>query len=372
MDTFHSAKIKRIIDTEITELIGIARGILADGTVVQSEAEFLLRWLENNKECADTWPANVIYSRLKHYLNDNILTPDEEGELMAFLIDLTGGSLPDPTSRSHSAALNFSFPEPMVHANKLFCITGKFYYGIRKDISDIIIAAGGSITEKPTMKTDYLLIGELGSDEWIQSSFGRKLESAIKYQEKGSKIKIVSESHWHNIIEKMHIGEFDPEKYFSGWEFKVEQAHYPAFDIIQRDIIDQEKTTQLRESKKEHLMFQLKISKLSREQSSKITNQFKITKKVWRQSYPINYDFHEGDVFWNNKNQYTQVSGIGEMLEVLSTNSGKLAAYKISSDQLANWLKTGVAPMGNEINPGQCKRESDRLAIINQGPKGAE
>lgn len=45
-----------------------------------------------------------------------------------------------------------------------------------------------------TLDVDYLVIGELGSTDWRHSTFGRKIETALKYQkESKSKVKIISE-----------------------------------------------------------------------------------------------------------------------------------------------------------------------------------
>jgi len=37
---------QRIADRGVDEMIGICRGMIADGRVEQSEAEYILRWLE--------------------------------------------------------------------------------------------------------------------------------------------------------------------------------------------------------------------------------------------------------------------------------------------------------------------------------------
>lgn len=40
-------------------MIGICRGVIADGVIEESEAIFLGQWIENHREVADKWPVNV-------------------------------------------------------------------------------------------------------------------------------------------------------------------------------------------------------------------------------------------------------------------------------------------------------------------------
>ena len=54
---------QRIADRGVDEMIGICRGMIADGRVVQSEAEYILHWLEANKEAASRWPCNLLAAR---------------------------------------------------------------------------------------------------------------------------------------------------------------------------------------------------------------------------------------------------------------------------------------------------------------------
>ena len=63
----HRAKVaaeQQVQDRLIDELIGICRGVIADGHVDEREAIFLGQWIENHREIADRWPVNILYSRL--------------------------------------------------------------------------------------------------------------------------------------------------------------------------------------------------------------------------------------------------------------------------------------------------------------------
>lgn len=191
-----SRNAKRIEDRLIDELIGISRGVIADDRVDESEAIFIGQWIETHREIADKWPVNVLYARIKELLKDGRLDSAEQLELLNTLKDITGGgiSLVEPTK---STTLPLTQPEPEVKfEGAVFALTGKFVFGSTGECEEVIEALGGSIVPVPTAETDYLIIGEMGSPDWIHSAFGRSIEHAMELRERGHEIAIVSEEHW--------------------------------------------------------------------------------------------------------------------------------------------------------------------------------
>jgi len=59
---------------------------------------------------------------------------------------------------------------------------------------------GGVIDQSPTRETNYLVIGELSSPEWVHATFGRSIERAIELRDQGHGIQIVSEECWVNSL----------------------------------------------------------------------------------------------------------------------------------------------------------------------------
>src|SRR6266540_1884482 len=119
-------------EREVDELLGLCKGILADGVVNQAEAEFLAQWLRLNRETADQWPANVLFDRINSMLADNRLDKDEERELLGLLIDITGGDASRLSAHSLSTGLPINIPTPgRGIPGKQFCFTGKFVFGPR-------------------------------------------------------------------------------------------------------------------------------------------------------------------------------------------------------------------------------------------------
>jgi len=76
----------------IDELIGVCRGVIADGIVDEREAIFIGQWIENHRDIADRWPVNILYARLTEMLKDGVLNRAEQEELLATLREITGES----------------------------------------------------------------------------------------------------------------------------------------------------------------------------------------------------------------------------------------------------------------------------------------
>ncbi len=80
----------RFNSIDIPELIGVCKGVLADGTVNLAEAEFIQHWLDDRSDVLHTWPADVLHRLLGRLLDDNALTDEEIAELTELLVEITG------------------------------------------------------------------------------------------------------------------------------------------------------------------------------------------------------------------------------------------------------------------------------------------
>ncbi|MFP6806103.1 MAG: BRCT domain-containing protein [Pseudomonadales bacterium] len=192
----------RVQDRLIDELIGISRGVIADGVVDEQEAIFIGQWIENHREIAERWPVNVLYVRLTEMLKDGILTSDEQAELLTTLRDLTGeSSLFQQANKSTN--LPVDKPAPKVEfANKSFCLTGKFVFGSNLECEETIRELGGNVVSMPTKDTDYLVIGELCSPDWVHTTFGRSIEKGVELKNQGHALVILNEEHWVDSLGK--------------------------------------------------------------------------------------------------------------------------------------------------------------------------
>jgi NAD-dependent DNA ligase len=193
-----SAVARRSVD----ELIGICKGMTADTIIHQKEAEFLQKWLRQHEDIAHTFPACVLISRLENMLCDGYLDDLEKVQLFELMEEVTGGKISNADEYiALTTTLPLDMPPPdITHPCNLFCLSGIFTVGTRKRVEKIISERGGEIADRVTKQTDYLLLGLVGSRDWVHSSFGQKIERAMEIKEKGGSIKIVSEEHWIKFI----------------------------------------------------------------------------------------------------------------------------------------------------------------------------
>jgi NAD-dependent DNA ligase len=192
----------RLADRAIDELIGLCKGVLADGIVDEAESKFLLSWLGANRHARDQWPASVLYPRLVDMLSDGVLDEDEQAELLDLVIDITGGGLaPTPVDASMSSTLPVCDPPPqIIFDHRAFCLTGKFASGTRAECQKQVIGLGGNCTKTPTRETDYVVIGTIGSRDWVHSTHGRKIEKAVELRDSGTGLHILTEEYWAECV----------------------------------------------------------------------------------------------------------------------------------------------------------------------------
>lgn len=186
---------------DANELTGLARGILADGSLNQLEAEFLIRWLEERPESITVWPFNVLFQRFAEALQDGNLDKREERELIDLLMEFIGGGITDQGISTAASTLPLCRPAPTVDfEDSFFCLTGAFASGTRSECEQEIIARGGIPKSGVTKKTRYLVIGNVGSTDWANTTYGRKIEKAVLLREDGVPISIISEKHWSDSL----------------------------------------------------------------------------------------------------------------------------------------------------------------------------
>lgn len=187
-----------IIDRKIDELIGIIKGVLVDGHVSQGEAEYLLRWMKSNSDAANVWPACILYPRIANALSDGILDSNKEKDLLQLLMSAVGRNTAlDFGEASNSTQLPVTVSAPQIEfAGRTFCFTGRFFSGTRDWCHEQVAIRGGIPADSITKKLDYLVIGDIGSRDWLHSTFGTKIQKAATYAARGTPLVIVTEEHW--------------------------------------------------------------------------------------------------------------------------------------------------------------------------------
>lgn len=189
----------RVADRQMTELIGIVRGMMADGTISDGEIEYLRRWLAASEGASGHPLIAGLALQFDALFADGTMDPEAREDLVATLNLLVGEDF-EIGEAMKSSRLPFCDPAPGVTFDgAVFCFTGKFAFGQRKDCDAAVIERGGTAGEL-TQRTRVLVIGEYATEDWSQSSWGRKIEKAVKWRSEGVPISIVSETHWRRFM----------------------------------------------------------------------------------------------------------------------------------------------------------------------------
>lgn len=186
---------RRIASRQVDELVGIARGLIADGKIHEAEVAFLQKWLAANSAICEQPLIRVLYQRVDEILADGLVDEDERQDLFDTLSrfsnrDFELGEVLKP------ATLPLDDPPPALSfEGKRFCFTGTFNYGKRKDCEDAVLERGGTVGTI-SKKTGFLVIGAYATESWKHSSFGTKIIKACELRDGGTPLAIVSELHW--------------------------------------------------------------------------------------------------------------------------------------------------------------------------------
>jgi NAD-dependent DNA ligase len=188
-------------ERDITELLGIAKGLLADGRVVDEEAEYLRQWGSNHPDALTRWPASLVFSRLTQMFSDGKIDDAERAELQHMLSALVGGEISVSLGYEGSCELPLDVPPPLVGWHReVFVFTGRFAYGTRGQCAYEVMERGGAVEDDVTRRTTFLVLGTFSSRDWKNTSYGRKIEHAVQLRTSGFPLRIVGEDHWTSAL----------------------------------------------------------------------------------------------------------------------------------------------------------------------------
>lgn len=190
----------RLLGRSCESLLGICTGMMADRKINDDEIRFLNLWLDEHSYLALTWPGEIIYYRVKEILADGRITEEERVYLENTLKDCIGGTIEDTGAVDGlTTKLPVNEITSLEFSGFTFCFTGNFIYGTRSACERAVVKRGG-ILANVTMQLDYLIIGTMTTRSWAHTSFGNKIEKAVKYQKSGIPLLIVSESQWVKFL----------------------------------------------------------------------------------------------------------------------------------------------------------------------------
>jgi hypothetical protein len=196
----HFNRVRRV-DRDIAEFLGLAKGLLADGVVTEHEAEVIARWIVAHSDAAEQWPISAIAARVDRIFRDGKVDDDERTELAEILNEVVGGTGGVIVGEDAATSLPLDSPPPvLVWPGAVVVFTGKFAFGSRAECQRHVASLGGTCESGVTRRTTHLVIGTFGSRDWVQTSFGRKIEKAVESRAATGRPIIIGEDHWAECI----------------------------------------------------------------------------------------------------------------------------------------------------------------------------
>jgi DNA polymerase-3 subunit epsilon len=138
-------------------------------------AELLLHFIKSD---VDLEKASNIYSPKKEQFSSNTVSHAQEVKIDKWLCDKI----------LSSGAIKFRDV-----TGKNICLTGNFEICSKDIIKYFLESRGAIIKTSVSKKVDYLIIGECGSENYIDGTRGTKEIKAIELQQNGCKIEIIRE-----------------------------------------------------------------------------------------------------------------------------------------------------------------------------------
>lgn len=195
------------VTSDIQRLHGILAGIVVDGKITEDELRGLQEWISNHKQLRTIWPFDEIDSLITEIMSDGIIDEQEHHVLLKFcnqfLEDHTSMILDLPIKSDLLRTGVCSAMPTLAFENKLFCLTGSFENGTKKEVSNIIQEFNGQVSKSVCKELDYLVVGGKGSECWAFACYGRKVEKAMNYRKDGLPIQIVHELNFMDAVENL-------------------------------------------------------------------------------------------------------------------------------------------------------------------------
>jgi len=191
----------RRLERDTSEMLGLAKGVLSDGRIVDEEVRLIRSWIKSHPDVRNTWPVNVLAQRLERIFDDGKVSEEEREDLHSLLNELVGGKAGIIGMENAATTLPLDKPAPTINfSRRIFVLTGKFAFGPRAACQRFTCEAGGICEDAVTKRTNYLVIGTFGSRDWVHTSHGRKIEKVLEYRESGARIVIIGEDHWASSL----------------------------------------------------------------------------------------------------------------------------------------------------------------------------
>ena len=184
-------------DSGATEFLGFLQGISVDDHISDKERQSLSKLLIN-------LPETIICNSLINKLNDAILESDDS--LLKAIRRCCGQSFKETGSSEASSLIAVCDDIDSINLDgKRVCFSGAVPNISRNTLKHDAEEKGYIVLNGVTQDTNYLVIGPSSSKDWISTSYGRKIEKALSYKEKGHKINVLTYDTWLELCSEKSV-----------------------------------------------------------------------------------------------------------------------------------------------------------------------
>ena len=144
----------RRTERDLCELLGLARGLLADGSITEGEAALLRDWVGRHPDAMEHWAVRTIHDRLTQHFKDGVIDEIERADLKRLLDQLVSGELSAVTDTDAATTLPLDQPPPTIEwVDMTYVFTGQFAFGPRRDCEREVEKRGGTCEGNVTKRT---------------------------------------------------------------------------------------------------------------------------------------------------------------------------------------------------------------------------
>ncbi|NNU16559.1 hypothetical protein HK107_09525 [Parvularcula sp. ZS-1/3] len=192
-------------EEELTRFLGFLAGVNCDDTITSVEqAAIRKRWQSSNSLSAQEILTPLADSLLPSTSDERSSAARLQSAITAIVGDAYANTGIPALEHVHLPPGSISDPAQLQIEDRIFVLTGKFWCSprSRKTIEKALEDLGATCKNHVAFNTDYLVVGNAGSEHYRTPSAGGKILSALSYQKQGSSISFVNE---HAIATALRI-----------------------------------------------------------------------------------------------------------------------------------------------------------------------
>ncbi len=170
------------VTSDMQRLQGVLAGVMADGTINETELSTLNSWLYAHEHLRSCWPYDEIDSLIASVMQDGRIDEAEHERLKLFFAEFMrtpARAAVGPQAGEVTLGGVCAVCPEIEFANQFFCFTGSSKRTSRNELSEIVVRLGGQFQPRLRNDTDYLIVGADGNPCWAYACYGRKVEDAV-------------------------------------------------------------------------------------------------------------------------------------------------------------------------------------------------